>query len=164
LPALEISLTTREVFMPPHNASSWKELSKGLSKDVEFGAPAKEDGLATLEQALGTPLPAALREFLLEADGLRGDDGSGVIWSAHDIQEQNRELRSNSDFRRLYMPFDHLLFFVDDAGGDRFAFAIKADGQIRRKDIYQWAHETDSRSWYAARLEQYLERRLKKRE
>lgn len=147
--------------MPPHDAPSWKELVKTLGEDVEFGPPAGEDSLARLEQALGTPLPASLREFLLEADGLRGDYGSEVIWSARDIQERNGECRSDADLRRLYMPFDHLLFFGDDGGGDRFAFAIQANGQIRKRDIYRWDHETDSRSWHSARLEQYLRRRLK---
>ena len=50
---------------------------------------------------------------------------------------------------------------VDDAGGDRFAFALHADGRVHKDDVYRWDHETDARPWFAGHLEQYLEKRLK---
>jgi hypothetical protein len=58
------------------------------------------------------------------------------------------------------MPFDHLLFFGDDGGGDQFALSIQADGVIHKYDIYRWEHETDARSWFASGLEQFLAKRL----
>ncbi len=148
--------------MPPFNAPSWKQLTKGHARDAKFGRPASESQLAAVEQALGIRLPALLREFLLEADGVTADYGSGVIWSAADIQKRNQEFRTLASFRDLYMPFDHLLFFGEDGGGDQFAFAIHADGQVHKHDVFRWEHETDARSWFAGRLEQFLETRLKK--
>lgn len=107
-------------------------------------------------------MPAQLREFLLEADGFSADYGSRVIWSVGHLEEQNRQFRTTAGFKDLYMPFDHLLLFGDHSGGDFFAFAIHADGQIHKRDIFRWDHETDGRAWFAGHLEQFLETRLKK--
>ena len=79
------------------------------------------------------------------------------MWSASQIERENRQFRTYPDFRALYMPFDALLFFADDGAGDQFAFAIHADGRVHKNDVYRWDHETDARSWFAGRLEQYLE-------
>jgi hypothetical protein len=148
--------------MPPYNAPSWKQLTKTHARDAKFGRPASETRLVAVEQALGVHLPDSLRGFLLEADGVTADYGSRVIWSAADIKKRNLEFRTLDSFHDLYMPFDHLLFFGDDCGGDQFAFAIQADGQVHKHDIFRWEHETDARSWFAGRLEQFLETRLKK--
>lgn len=148
--------------MPPFNAPSWKKLTKSYAREAKFGRPASESQLVAVEQALGIRLPGLLREFLLEADGVTGDYGSRVIWSATDIQKRNQKFRTLASFRDLYMPFDHLLFFGDDGGGDQFAFAIHVDGQIHKHDVFRWAHESDARLWFAGRLEQFLESRLKK--
>ena len=145
--------------MPPFNAHSWKELVANSTRDAEFGPTADENQLAIAERDLGVPLPQSLREFLLEADGLMGRY-SQVIWPAADVARRNREFRTEPGFRRLYMPFDHLLFFGQDGGGDQFAYAIHANGEIRKRDIYRWDHETDARLWFAAHLEQFLERVL----
>ncbi len=69
-------------------------------------------------------------------------------------------MRMTVAFKELYMPFDHLVFFGEDGGGDLFAFAVHADGRNHKDDIYRWDHETDGRSWYAACLEQFLEMRF----
>jgi hypothetical protein len=146
--------------MPPYNSTSWKELVSARASDAEFEPPGSEADLADVEQQLKVHLPLELRELLLEFNGLKADYGSNVIWSIRDIQSHNSEFRSKKDLQKLYMPFDHLLFFGDDGGGDQFAFAIHADGIIHNLDIFRWNHEIDSRSWFAGRLEQYLERRL----
>jgi hypothetical protein len=145
--------------MPPYNAPSWKILVTRLTDEAEFAPPADEGRLRELGHGLGLTIPLALREFLLEADGLTADY-SEMIWTVADIEQRNREFRTFPDFRSLYMPFDHFLFFGGDGGGDQFAFAIDADGEIRKLDIYRWEHESDARSWFAGHLEQYLERRL----
>lgn len=139
--------------MPP----SWKQFIKGHAPNAKFGPPASESNLIAVEQLLGVRLPVQLREFLLEADGIATDDGTGVIWPVDQIQKCNLQFRTLETFRDLYMPFDHLLFFGDDGGGDQFAFAIHADGEIHKNDIFRWEHETDARSWYAGSLEQFLE-------
>jgi cell wall assembly regulator SMI1 len=148
--------------MPPFNAPSWKQLAKGYASDAKFARPTTEARIAALEQSLSIRLPPALREFLLEADGFTADYGSRVIWSVSHMEQQNREFRTTVAFRELYMPFDHMLLFGDDCGGDHFAFAIHADGQIHKDDVFRWDHETDGRAWFAGDLEQFLETRLKK--
>jgi len=146
--------------VPPYNAPSWKDLTKSYAPDAKFAGPASEAHIATVEKALNIQLPPQLREFLLEADGLSADYGSRVIWSLDHLQEQNQQFRTTAGFQELYMPFDHLLLFGDHSGGDHFAFAIQADGQIHARDIFRWDHETDGRSWFAGHLEQFLETRL----
>src|SRR5688572_13658886 len=147
--------------MPPFNAPSWKQLAKKSGPGVKCGRPATDDRIAEAEQALGVRFPAALRELLLEADGITGEYGSHAVWPVAEIERQNKQFRTNESFRELYMPFEHLLLFGSDAGSDHFAFAIHADGKIHKNDVYRWEHENDARSWFAARLEQYLEKRLK---
>ena len=74
----------------------------------------------------------------MESDGISAHYGAGIVWPASEIQQQNQTFRTDADFSRLYMPFDHLLFFGADGGGDQFAFAIHADGQIHKNDIFRW--------------------------
>nr|WP_280703686.1 hypothetical protein [Kitasatospora sp. GP82] len=45
-----------------------------------------------------------------------------TVWAIEQIVEQNLYFRSDGSFARLYMPFDALLFFGDNGGGDQFAF------------------------------------------
>lgn len=146
--------------MRPFNAASWKELVKTHSVDAKLRRPASETQLVAAEKALGIRLPDLLREFLLESNGVNGEFGEGIIWSASEIKKRNQEFRAPV-FHEIYMPFDHLLLFGEDAGGDQFAFAIHADGQIHKDDIYRWEHETDARAWFAGHLEQFIESRLK---
>ena len=148
--------------MPPTNAPSWKRLVKKAASDAEFAGPASASQLASVEQALGIQLPQDLRELLLESDGVKAHYGAGVVWPASEIQKQNQMFRSDEDFKELYMPFDHLLLFGAEVNSDHFAFAIQADGQIHNNDIFLWDHETDAREWYAAHLEQFLEKQLKR--
>ena len=149
--------------MPLYNSPTWKKLANRYVRDAKFGRPASEKRIAAVEQSLGVCLPDALREFLLEANGMRADHGADLIWSVADIERFNQEFRTSASFRPLYMPFDHLLFFGQDGGGDQFAYAIHGDGQIHNEDIFLWEHESDARSWFAGRLEQFLEKRLKKK-
>jgi hypothetical protein len=146
--------------MPPHQARSWKELVTQATTEATFVAAAPAGAIAAVEQTLGVRLPQALREVLLESDGVTADYCSGVVWPLADILRRNQELRRAGSFRDLYMPFDNLLFFGDDGGGDQFAFAIQADGQIHNPDVFRWEHETDARSWFAAHLEAYFTSRL----
>jgi cell wall assembly regulator SMI1 len=147
--------------MPPSSAPSWKQLAKKAGPGVKCGRPATEDRIARAEQALGVRFPAPLRELLLEADGIADEYGSQAVWPVAEIERQNKQFRTNEAFRDLYMPFDHLLLFGTDAGSDHFAFAIQADGNIHKNDVFRWQHENDARSWFAPRLEQFLEKRLK---
>jgi hypothetical protein len=145
--------------MPPTNAPSWKRLVKKAASDAEFAVPAADSQLASLERTLGTQLPPDLRELLLESDGVKAHYGAGVVWPASEIQKQNQMFRTDEDFKKLYMPFDNLLFFGGDGGGDQFAFPIHGDGQVHKRDIFRWKHESDERVWLANCLELFFERR-----
>jgi hypothetical protein len=147
--------------MPPYNAPSWKHLISAITTDAEFNSPVSATDFAAVEQQLKLSLPAELRELMLESNGITAD--YNVVWSIGDIQRRNLEFRALKGFRELYMPFDHLLFFGDDGGGDQFAFAVQADGIIHNPDIYRWEHETDARSWFAGRLEQFFARILNRK-
>ena len=129
----------------------WRERASEFP-DVELQDPAAPDALAAVEEQLGHPLPEALRQLLLETDGIEADYGTEVSWTAGKILVENRSFRSNEEFRGLYMPFDPLMFFGDNGGGDQFAFVRTPD----RDDVFVWDHETDSRIWVAPSLEQYL--------
>ncbi|MEU4119519.1 SMI1/KNR4 family protein [Kitasatospora sp. NPDC028055] len=108
------------------------------------------------ERRLGFGLPGELRELLLESDGIVGHTSVDTVWPVERIVEQNLLFRSNRSFAELYMPFDALLFFGDNGGGDRFAFVRTP----QRPDVFVWEHETDSRRWVAGGLRDYLGRSL----
>jgi len=146
--------------MPPFNAASWRALVAQVDPDASFAPPASEAAIQDAERLLEVGFPSELRELLAEFDGFSAGYGESPVWSVAEIERGNVEFRSSPDFHELYMPFHHLLFFGEDGGGDQFAFAIQADGQIHRPDVFRWDHETDAREWYAAGLRQYLDRRL----
>ena len=138
---------------------SWKQMIKKAASDAEFVNPAEAKQFESIEKLLGVQLPQVLRELLLESDGVKANYGAEIIWSGAEIQQQNQLFRSDKDFKQLYMPFDHLLFFGSDGGGDQFAFAIHADNQIHKHDIFRWKHETDERIWLANSLQIMFDRK-----
>ncbi len=133
----------------------WRELIEQLSDDYKFASPASEAELEQAEEKLGVVFPRELREFLTESNGLRAHYGTNFIWSAERIVEVNLAFRESDDFRELYMPFDCLLFFGDDGGGDQFGYPIKSRG-VDERHIFRWEHENDSRSWCAQSLQRFL--------
>ncbi|MET9802677.1 SMI1/KNR4 family protein [Streptomyces sp. NPDC006368] len=134
----------------------WKEAAAGALPDVEFRPPVDVAALAEAERRLGRCLPPQLTALLMETDGMAGEYGTGVVWSLDRVVEQNLLYRAPGTFRDLYMPFDPLLFFGDNGGGDQFAFVVTPE----RPDVFVWDHETDSRLWVARELEDYLRRSL----
>ncbi|MET9452048.1 SMI1/KNR4 family protein [Streptomyces cinerochromogenes] len=134
----------------------WRQSALGAFPGAEFRSPAQAAVLAAAERRLGHGLPAELRQLLLECDGIIGRTAVDTVWSVEQIVEQNLFFRSDSSFAQLYMPFDALLFFGDNGGGDQFAFVQTP----RRPDIFVWEHETDSRRWVARDLRDYLCRSL----
>lgn len=131
----------------------WREHISNLTEDAVFSDPASAQDLERAEEALGGPLPEPLVDLLGETDGVRGAYGLGVVWPLSRIVEDNLLFRTNPDFADLYMPFDPLLFFADAGNGDQFAFLWMP----RRDEIFVWDHESDSRSWVAGSLHQYLQ-------
>ncbi|MEV4508388.1 SMI1/KNR4 family protein [Dactylosporangium sp. NPDC049525] len=134
----------------------WIELITELFPEAEFAPPADRAALDDLEQALGQRLPVGLRELLAEADGVLGDLNLDVVWSAERILADNQAFRTSEDFAELYAPFDGLLFFGDNGGGDQFAFLTDAHGE----GVFVWEHETDTRRKVADDLADYLRRIL----
>lgn len=129
----------------------WREISEAFPS-VELRSPADSAILDRIEETLGQPLPADLRSFLLESDGLSDEYGTDLVWSAERILSDNLSFRENEQFRSLYMPFDPLVFFGDNGGGDQFAFVRLPE----RNEVFVWDHETDDRSLVAPSLETYL--------
>ncbi|GGT09957.1 MULTISPECIES: SMI1/KNR4 family protein [Streptomyces] len=118
--------------------------------------PADPSHLARAEQVLDQPLPTALRDLLLECNGVSDEYGTEVVWGITRILEANLSFRSEPSFRSLYMPFEPLVFFGENGGGDQFAFVRTPS----RDDVFVWDHETDSRTWIAPRLEPFLRNAL----
>lgn len=134
----------------------WKEVAGLACPDAEFSAPVDAAGLAAADERLGCSLPSRLVSLLRETDGIVGHYGVDTVWPLERIVEDNLRFRSDSSFADLYMPFDALLFFGDNGGGNQFAFVRRPP----RADIFVWDHEDDSRRWVARDLEDYLGRSL----
>lgn len=135
----------------------WKELIQRLTSECEFAPPASPGQVASAEKSLGVELPDPLRALLHETNGVEGEYGLGLVWPVERIVEDNLAFRDNGNFRSLYMPFSHLLFFADAGNGDQFSFPVQADGVSHRPDVFAWSHEDDSRNWVAPSLKDYLE-------
>jgi hypothetical protein len=135
----------------------WRELIGRLYGDAQFAAPGSDEEIDQIERRLGQTVPDELRELLRETSGVRGEHGSGLVWSVQEIVEHNTEFRRSADFAELYMSFDQLMFMGDNGGGDQFAY-VRVPAE-RPDDVFVWDHETDERKWVARSLEDYLERR-----
>ena len=134
----------------------WIELIAGLLPEAEFAPPAAPAVLDEVERVLAQSLPAELRALLAETDGVLDGLRLDVVWSAGRILADNQAFRTSEDFAELYAPFDGLLFFGDNGGGDQFAFLTDAHGE----GVFVWEHETDTRRKVADGLQDYLRRIL----
>lgn len=131
----------------------WRELIAALPGETTFREPASEASIRECEQQLGHALPEPLNKLLRESNGAEGVYGLGLIWPVERITTDNLALRSDTDYTRLYMPFEPLLFFADAGNGDQFALTPHID----RPDVFAWNHEDDSRTWVAPSLAKYLD-------
>ena len=134
----------------------WKQTALQAYPAAEFAPPVTAAALDAAELRLGEALPAPLRELLLETDGILGRFSVNTVWNLDAIVEQNLFFRGDPTFATLYMPFTPLLFIGGNGGGDQFAFVQTP----ARPDIFVWDHESDSRSWAANDLRDYLGRSL----
>ncbi|MDT0469071.1 SMI1/KNR4 family protein [Streptomyces gibsoniae] len=133
-----------------------KEAAAEALPEVEFRAPVDATAPAEAERRLGRGLPAQLTALLRETNGMVGECGTDVVWSLDRIVEQKLLFWTSDTFPGPYMPFDPLLFFGDNGGGEQFAFVLTPE----RPDVFVWDHESDSRLWAARELEDYLHRSL----
>jgi hypothetical protein len=126
---------------------------RGPARHDRLPTPASQAPLLRCATVLGRPLPADLAALLRESNGIEGEYGAGLIWSAERIVSENRARRADSGCAALSMPFDPLLFFADTGNGDLFALL----SGLGRPDVFIWNHENDSRTWVAPSLAEYLE-------
>src|SRR3954466_10928771 len=134
----------------------WRERITSYCSSARYSSGCSVNELDAAERDLGVRLPPDLRDVLTESDGVLGEYDLGLIWPIARMVEDNRMFRTNLDFRDLYMPFGHLLFFADAGNGDQFAFPIHGEA-IQRPEIFVWNHESDSRTWVAPSLERYVD-------
>lgn len=137
----------------------WKKLVLDMDPEASLGQPATKNQLKLIERSVGVPLPQDIADFLAQVGSVWACAGNCTVWSADKILKQNEVFRSLVDFKELYMPFDHLLLFGDDGCGDMYAYAIDADGRIRRSDVFFWDHENDNRMWEALNLKDFFARK-----
>jgi cell wall assembly regulator SMI1 len=134
----------------------WIELAAAASPEAQFAPPAAAAAIDQIERQLGQQVPADLRALLLESDGILGEFDEDIVWTAERIAADNASFRANPSFAELYEPFDKLMFFGDNGGGDQFAFV---PGQPEA-GVLVWEHETDVRRRVADDLADYLQRIL----
>jgi cell wall assembly regulator SMI1 len=134
----------------------WIDLATEASPEAQFAPPADPAAIDRIERRLGRPVPADLRVLLLETDGILGEFDEGIVWTAERIAADNASFRADPSFAGLYEPFDKLLFFGDNDGGDQFAVLPGEPGA----GVLVWEHETDTRRKVADDLADYLRRIL----
>ncbi|MFF3943174.1 SMI1/KNR4 family protein [Streptomyces phaeofaciens] len=135
----------------------WRQAATESFPGVGFREPVQTSDLVAAEARLRRTLPAELQGLLLESNGVIGHTCVETVWPIDQIVDRNLLFWSDETFAQLYMPFDSLLFFGDNGGGDQFAFVQKP----HRPDIFVWEHESDSRRWVANNLQDYLGRVLR---
>jgi hypothetical protein len=119
-------------------------------------SPADRAAIRACEEVLRHPLPGDLAGVLLRADGIVHEHtGDNLVWPVKDIVRANTEFRDGT-FGNLYMSFGDVVFFGDPANGDQFFIACTGIQQV-----YLWDHETDSRTWAASSVTNYLKRRTR---
>ncbi|MFF0667828.1 SMI1/KNR4 family protein [Streptomyces tendae] len=130
---------------------AWRELIEAVPSALSR-RPAEPHALAHIEQLLELTLPTELNALLLESDGLLDEYGTEVVWPAERILSDNLAFRRDDQYRSLYLPFDSLLFFGDNGGGDQFAFTCRPP----REGVLVWDHETDERTLVSPTLESFV--------
>src|SRR5512143_3116450 len=91
--------------------TTWREFITGITPQSAFHPPVALRDLAAAESSLAVAFPAELRELLHESDGVEGAHSISLSWPARRIEKDNTPFRQFIEYRALYMPFDHLLFF-----------------------------------------------------
>jgi hypothetical protein len=119
---------------------------------AHFRNPATQDVLHGVATALGHALPRDLHDLLRETDGVEGEYGLGLVWSAERIASDNVLFRTDTNLAQLYMPFSGLVFFADAGNGDQFFLSLSGN-----REVYVWDHESDSRTWVASTVLGYLQ-------
>ena len=134
----------------------WKEYIQSATTGYHFAEPTIKSDIRQIKEKLHVDLPTDLLELLNETNGVFDEFDCPIVWSTKQILEDNLFFRTFRDYKDIYMPFDHLLFFSDAGNGDLFGFPI-LNGSIQRDDVFVWDHESDSRNWVASSLKDFIE-------
>lgn len=134
----------------------WKQYIQLATTGYHFTEPAVKSDISQIKEKLLVDLPTDLLELLSETNGVFDEFNCPLVWSTNQIIKDNLFFRNFNDYKDIYMPFDHLLFFSDAGNGDLFGFAI-LNGSIQRDDVFVWDHESDSRKWVASSLKDFIE-------
>ena len=133
----------------------WKTYINSISAEQQFRDPATDAELTIIKEKLKIELPEELKQLYWETNGVFDEFGCPLIWSIDQIVEDNLNYREDEDYKDIFMPFEHLLFFSDAGNGDLFGYAI-LNGVIQKTDIYVWNHEDDSRTRVASSLKDFI--------
>ena len=133
----------------------WRDILDNMIPGWDISPPATLTEIAELERTLQVPLPDELKEFLTEINGFCSPSGCDFSWSTLNIGVWNQVFRSNQETKECYMPLDNLLFFGGDSDWT-FGYAINANGEVVRPDIYLWDSHSDNRECVANGLQDYL--------
>ena len=134
----------------------WKQYIQSDTTGYHFAEPAVKSDISQIKEQLQVDLPTDLLELLSETNGVFDEFNCPLVWSTNQIIKDNLSFRNFNDYKDIYMPFDHLLFFSDAGNGDLFGFPI-LNGSIQRDDVFVWDHESDSRKWVASSLKDFIE-------
>ncbi|MCP3764888.1 SMI1/KNR4 family protein [Domibacillus sp. A3M-37] len=133
----------------------WKNYIEEISKEYHFKAPATSEDILCIKEKLNVELSKQLLNLLSETNGILDSSDYPLVWSTDQIVEENLFFRNFDDYKDIYMPFDHLLFFSNAGTGDLFGLAV-LNGSIQKDDVYVWDHGDDSRTWIASSLKEFL--------
>ena len=113
-----------------------------------FHDPATDAQLQDVQASLSVVLPASLRELLLESNGINFPHGDR-IFSTVELVEENRELRTQTDFDGL--------IFLANAGGEFYYYKCDDQGAWRTLDLHSFLRE-----WLTGLIDQHdFERRFR---
>lgn len=129
-----------------------------------FYPPVPKELISDAESTLKLSFPSELISLLLETNGV-GENlhnkGENIltgyfIWPIERIKRENDDYRKLAIYKEINMPFDCLLFIGDSGFGDNFGYAV-VGSKVKRRAIYVWNHEDDSRSWVAPSIRDFIE-------
>ncbi|MCU6793503.1 SMI1/KNR4 family protein [Paenibacillus sp. WQ 127069] len=132
----------------------WKNYISTISSEYYFKDPVSDADLTLIKRKLNVELPEDLLQLYNETNGVYDEFHCPLIWSIDQIVADNLNYRSE-EYKDMYMPVDHLLFFSDAGNGDLFGYAIRNE-VIQTNRIYVWNHEDDSRTFIAPSLKYFI--------
>lgn len=89
----------------------WIDYVKDISNEYSFSPPASKSEINQITTELCAELPEKLLGLYNETNGVFDSFGCPLIWATSQIVKDNLFFRNFKDYKDMYMPFNHLLFF-----------------------------------------------------